>query len=172
MTNSTRSDPVIPSPAAMPPGNVGRPDRCARRAAARRHRGALVDELLAHLGRPRPAALARDLGTVALAFGPADPNRGRVESLCRLSELRLAVLRYRWHAGRPSLPRGSGSCNAEPPLGPSSASGALPLRLRPPVFATMNRAPSVSAAAPVVTIVGYEAVGHRHMQDHLSKLRA
>ena len=30
----------------------------------------------------------------------------------------------------------------------------------------------VVALAPVVTIVGYEAVGHRHMQDHLSKLRA
>ena len=29
----------------------------------------------------------------------------------------------------------------------------------------------VVALAPVVTIVGYEAVGHRHMQDHLSKLR-
>jgi low temperature requirement protein LtrA len=29
----------------------------------------------------------------------------------------------------------------------------------------------VVALAPVVTIAGYEAVGHRHMQDHLSKLR-
>ena len=29
----------------------------------------------------------------------------------------------------------------------------------------------VVALAPVVTIVGYEAVGHRHMQDHLSNLR-
>ena len=29
----------------------------------------------------------------------------------------------------------------------------------------------VAALAPVVTIVGYEAIGHRHMQDHLSKLR-
>jgi low temperature requirement protein LtrA len=28
------------------------------------------------------------------------------------------------------------------------------------------------ALAPVVTIVGYEAIGHRHLQDHLSKLRA
>jgi hypothetical protein len=30
----------------------------------------------------------------------------------------------------------------------------------------------VVALAPVVTIAGYEALGHRHMQDHLSKLRA
>jgi hypothetical protein len=30
----------------------------------------------------------------------------------------------------------------------------------------------VVALTPVVTIVGYERVGHRHMQDHLSKLRA
>ena len=30
----------------------------------------------------------------------------------------------------------------------------------------------VVALAPVVTIVGYEAIGHRHLQDHLSKLRA
>ena len=30
----------------------------------------------------------------------------------------------------------------------------------------------VAALAPVVTIVGYEAVGHRHLQDHLEKLRA
>jgi hypothetical protein len=30
----------------------------------------------------------------------------------------------------------------------------------------------VAALAPVVTIVGYEAVGHRHLQDHLTKLRA
>ena len=30
----------------------------------------------------------------------------------------------------------------------------------------------VVAMAPVVTIIGYEAIGHRHMQDHLSKLRA
>jgi len=30
----------------------------------------------------------------------------------------------------------------------------------------------VVALAPVVTIVGYETVGHRHLQDHLSKLRA
>lgn len=30
----------------------------------------------------------------------------------------------------------------------------------------------VVALAPLVTIVGYEAVGHRHLQDHLSKLRA
>jgi low temperature requirement protein LtrA len=30
----------------------------------------------------------------------------------------------------------------------------------------------VVALAPVVTIVGYEAVGHRHLQDHMSKLRA
>ena len=29
----------------------------------------------------------------------------------------------------------------------------------------------VVALAPVVTIVGYEAVGHRHLQDHLTKLR-
>ena len=29
----------------------------------------------------------------------------------------------------------------------------------------------VVALAPVVTIVGYEAIGHRHLQDHLSKLR-
>ena len=29
----------------------------------------------------------------------------------------------------------------------------------------------VVALAPVVTIVGYEAVGYRHLQDHLSKLR-
>jgi low temperature requirement protein LtrA len=28
------------------------------------------------------------------------------------------------------------------------------------------------ALAPVVTIVGYEAIGHRHLQDHLSRLRA
>lgn len=31
---------------------------------------------------------------------------------------------------------------------------------------------AVVALAPVVTIVGYEAVGYRHLQDHLSKLRA
>lgn len=31
---------------------------------------------------------------------------------------------------------------------------------------------AVVALAPVVTIVGYEAVGHRHLEDHLSKLRA
>ena len=30
----------------------------------------------------------------------------------------------------------------------------------------------VVALAPVVTIVGYEALGHRHLQDHLSKLRS
>ena len=30
----------------------------------------------------------------------------------------------------------------------------------------------VVALAPLVTIVGYEAIGHRHLQDHLSKLRA
>ena len=30
----------------------------------------------------------------------------------------------------------------------------------------------VVALAPVVTIVGYEAIGHRHVEDHLSKLRA
>jgi hypothetical protein len=30
---------------------------------------------------------------------------------------------------------------------------------------------AVVALAPVVTIAGYEAIGHRHMQDHLSKLR-
>jgi low temperature requirement protein LtrA len=30
----------------------------------------------------------------------------------------------------------------------------------------------VVALAPVVTIVGYEALGHRHLQDHLTKLRA
>jgi low temperature requirement protein LtrA len=30
----------------------------------------------------------------------------------------------------------------------------------------------VVALAPVVTVVGYEAIGHRHLQDHLSKLRA
>lgn len=30
----------------------------------------------------------------------------------------------------------------------------------------------VVALAPAVTIVGYEAVGHRHLQNHLSKLRA
>jgi low temperature requirement protein LtrA len=30
----------------------------------------------------------------------------------------------------------------------------------------------VVALAPVVTIVGYEAIGHRHLQDDLSKLRA
>jgi uncharacterized membrane protein YdbT with pleckstrin-like domain len=30
----------------------------------------------------------------------------------------------------------------------------------------------VVALAPMVTIVGYEAIGHRHLQDHLSKLRA
>jgi low temperature requirement protein LtrA len=30
----------------------------------------------------------------------------------------------------------------------------------------------VVALAPVVTIVGYEAIGHRHLQDHLSRLRA
>lgn len=30
----------------------------------------------------------------------------------------------------------------------------------------------VVAMAPVVTIVGYEAIGHRHLQDHLSRLRA
>jgi low temperature requirement protein LtrA len=29
----------------------------------------------------------------------------------------------------------------------------------------------VVAVAPVVTIVGYEMIGHRHMQDHLTKLR-
>ena len=29
----------------------------------------------------------------------------------------------------------------------------------------------VVALAPVVTIVGYEAIGYRHLQDHLSKLR-
>jgi hypothetical protein len=28
------------------------------------------------------------------------------------------------------------------------------------------------ALAPVVTIVGYETVGHRHGQDHLEHLRA
>lgn len=31
---------------------------------------------------------------------------------------------------------------------------------------------AVAALAPVVTIAGYEAVGHRHLQDHLTKLRA
>ncbi len=30
----------------------------------------------------------------------------------------------------------------------------------------------VLALAPVVTIVGFEAIGYRHLQDHLSKLRA
>lgn len=30
----------------------------------------------------------------------------------------------------------------------------------------------VVALAPVVTIVGYEALGHRHLQDHLARLRA
>ena len=30
----------------------------------------------------------------------------------------------------------------------------------------------VVALAPVVTIVGYEALGHRHLQDHLTRLRA
>jgi low temperature requirement protein LtrA len=30
----------------------------------------------------------------------------------------------------------------------------------------------VVALSPVVTIVGYEALGHRHMQDHLERLRA
>ena len=30
----------------------------------------------------------------------------------------------------------------------------------------------VVALAPVVTIVGYEALGHRHLEDHLTKLRA
>ena len=29
----------------------------------------------------------------------------------------------------------------------------------------------VVALTPVVTIVGYEMIGHRHMQDHLTKLR-
>jgi uncharacterized membrane protein YkvI len=29
----------------------------------------------------------------------------------------------------------------------------------------------VVALAPVVTIVGYEAIGYRHLQDHLSTLR-
>ena len=30
----------------------------------------------------------------------------------------------------------------------------------------------VAALAPVVTIVGYEALGHRHLEDHLARLRA
>jgi len=30
----------------------------------------------------------------------------------------------------------------------------------------------VVALAPVVTIVGYEAIGHRHLDEHLSRLRA
>jgi low temperature requirement protein LtrA len=30
----------------------------------------------------------------------------------------------------------------------------------------------VVALAPLVTVVGYEAIGYRHLQDHLSKLRA
>jgi low temperature requirement protein LtrA len=30
----------------------------------------------------------------------------------------------------------------------------------------------VVALTPVVTVAGYEAVGHRHMQDHLTKLRS
>jgi low temperature requirement protein LtrA len=30
----------------------------------------------------------------------------------------------------------------------------------------------VVALSPVVTVVGYEAIGYRHLQDHLSKLRA
>jgi len=30
----------------------------------------------------------------------------------------------------------------------------------------------VVAIAPMVTVVGYEAIGYRHMQDHVSKLRA
>jgi hypothetical protein len=30
----------------------------------------------------------------------------------------------------------------------------------------------VVALAPVVTIVGYEAIGHRHLEEHLTKLRA
>jgi hypothetical protein len=29
----------------------------------------------------------------------------------------------------------------------------------------------VVALAPVVTIIGYEAIGYRHLQDHISKLR-
>jgi hypothetical protein len=30
----------------------------------------------------------------------------------------------------------------------------------------------VVALAPVVTVVGYEALGHRHLEDHLARLRA
>jgi hypothetical protein len=29
----------------------------------------------------------------------------------------------------------------------------------------------VVALAPVVTIIGYEAIGYRHLQDHIVKLR-
>jgi hypothetical protein len=30
---------------------------------------------------------------------------------------------------------------------------------------------AVVALAPVVTIIGYETIGHRHLRDHVSRLQ-